>query len=123
MTVPGMQGSPHPVNMSGRMDKAPPRRTPAAEIKGYLAKVDREDREDQKSKERNLERAMGGADAKAIKQDLAAARQDRMSKPSAPSKSPRPMGNPMRKAGGGMVKYKDGGCVMAGRGGKYKGQM
>jgi hypothetical protein len=29
----------------------------------------------------------------------------------------------MRKAGGGMVKYKDGGCVMAGRGGKYKGQM
>jgi hypothetical protein len=33
------------------------------------------------------------------------------------------MGNPMRKAGGGMVKYKDGGCVMAGRGGKYKGQM
>jgi hypothetical protein len=124
MTVPGVQGSPHPVNMSGRMDKAPPRRTPAAEIKGYLSKVAREDREDQKSKERNLDRAMGGADAKAIKQDLAAARQDRMSKPSAPSKSPRPMGNPMRKAGGGMVKgYKDGGCVMAGRGGKYKGQM
>jgi hypothetical protein len=91
-----------------------------------------------------LMRAMGGADAKAIKEDLRAAREDRMSKSSAPSKSPRPMsrpasamggkssapsksprpmGNPMRKAGGGMVKYKDGGCVMAGRGGKYKGQM
>ena len=114
----------NPVNMSGRMDKAPPRRTPAAEIKGYLAKVDREDREDQKSKERNLERAMGGADAKAIKQDLAAARQDRMSKPSAPSKSPRPMRSPVKKAmGGKVIVYKDGGCVMAGRGGSYKGQM
>jgi hypothetical protein len=70
-----------------------------------------------------LMRAMGGADAKAIKQDLAAARQDRMSKPSAPSKSPRPMRSPVKKAMGGMVGYKDGGCVMAGRGGKYKGQM
>ena len=30
----------------------------------------------------------------------------------------------VKKAGGGMVKgYKDGGCVMAGRGGKYKGEM
>jgi hypothetical protein len=71
-----------------------------------------------------LMRAMGGADAKAIKQDLAAARQDRMSKPSAPSTSIRPMRSPVKKAMGGMVKgYKDGGCVMAGRGGKYKGQM
>ena len=70
-----------------------------------------------------LMRAMGGADAKAIKQDLAAARQDRMSKPSAPSKSPRPMRSPVKKAMGGMVGYKDGGCVMAGRGGSYKGQM
>jgi hypothetical protein len=78
MPMQGMRGSPPAHMMSGSMDKAPPRRTPAAEIKGYLAKVDREDREDQKSKERNLERAMGGADAKAIKQDLAAARQDRM---------------------------------------------
>lgn len=69
----------------------------------------------------NLERAMRGTDAKATKQDLKAARDDRKSKSSAPSRSPRPMGNPMRKAGGGMVKYKDGGCVMAGRGGSYKG--
>jgi hypothetical protein len=114
----------NPVNMSGRMDKAPPRRTPAAEIKGYLAKVAREDREDQKSKERNLERAMRGTESKAIKEDLRAAREDRMSKSSAPSKSPRPMRSPVKKAMGGMVKgYKDGGCVMAGRGGSYKGQM
>jgi hypothetical protein len=71
-----------------------------------------------------LMRAMGGADAKAIKEDLRAARQDRMSKSSAPSKSPRPMRSPVKKAMGGMVKgYKDGGCVMAGRGGSYKGQM
>ena len=70
-----------------------------------------------------LMRAMGGADAKAIKQDLAAARQDKMSKSSAPSKSPRPMRSPVKKAMGGMVGYKDGGCVMAGRGGKYKGSM
>jgi hypothetical protein len=46
------------------------------------------------------------------------------SKSSAPSKSPRPMRSPVKKAMGGMVKgYKDGGCVMAGRGGDYKGQM
>jgi hypothetical protein len=71
-----------------------------------------------------LMRAMGGADAKAVRQDLAAARQDRMSKPSAPATSPRPMRSPVKKAMGGMVKgYKDGGCVMSGRGGKYKGQM
>jgi hypothetical protein len=145
MPMQGMQGSPNPVNMSGRMDKAPPRRTPAAEIKGYLAKVAREDREDQKSKERNLDRAMRGTESKAIKEDLRAAREDRMSKSSAPSKSPRPMSrpasamggkssapsksprpmrSPVKKAMGGMVKgYKDGGCVMAGRGGGYKGQM
>jgi hypothetical protein len=70
-----------------------------------------------------LMRAMGGADAKAIKQDLKAAREDRMSKPSAPSKSPRPMRSPVKKAMGGMIGYKDGGCVMAGRGGNYKGSM
>ena len=68
-----------------------------------------------------LMRAMGGADAKAIKEDLRAAREDRMSKPSAPSKSPRPMRSPVKKAMGGMIGYKDGGCVMAGRGGSYKG--
>ena len=67
---------------------------------------------------------MRGTESKAIAQDLKAARQDRMSKPSAPSKSPRPMRSPVKKAMGGMVKgYKDGGCVMAGRGTKYEGQM
>jgi hypothetical protein len=60
----------------------------------------------------DLDRAMRGTESKAIAQDLRAAREDRMSKPSAPSKSPRPMGR---------TKFKDGGCVMAGRGGKYKG--
>jgi hypothetical protein len=70
-----------------------------------------------------LMRAMGGADAKAIKEDLKAAREDRMSKSSAPSKSPRPKRSPVKKAMGGMVGYKDGGCVMAGRGGNYKGSM
>jgi len=71
----------------------------------------------------NLMRAMKGTESKAIKEDLRAAREDRMSKSSAPSKSPRPMRSPVKKAMGGMVKYKDGGCVMAGRGGNYKGSM
>jgi hypothetical protein len=72
----------------------------------------------------NLERAMRGTESKAIAQDLKAAREDRMSKSSAPSKSPRPMRSPVKKAMGGMVKgYKMGGCVMAGRGGSYKGEM
>jgi hypothetical protein len=71
-----------------------------------------------------LMRAMRGTESKAIKEDLRAAREDRMSKSSAPSKSPRPKRSPVKKAMGGMVKgYKDGGCVMAGRGGSYKGQM
>ena len=118
-----LQGSPPAHMMSGSKDKAPPRRTAKAEIKGYLSKVAREDRETEKSNYKTLDRAMGGADAKAIKQDLKAARQDKMSKSSAPSKSPRPMRSPVKKAGGGMIGYKDGGCVMSGRGGKYKGEM
>lgn len=65
----GYSAPPHPVDMSGRKDKAPPRRTPEAAIKGYLAKV---------------------------------APEDRMSKSSAPSKSPRPMAR---------AKFKDGGMV------------
>jgi hypothetical protein len=71
----------------------------------------------------NLDRAMRGTESKAIKEDLRAAREDRMSKPSAPSKSIRPMRSPVKKAMGGMIGYKDGGCVMAGRGGNYKGSM
>lgn len=51
----------------------------------------------------------GGTESKAIKEDLRAAREDRKT---------------VNKAGGGMVMgYKNGGCVMAGRGGKYKGSM
>lgn len=100
-----------------------PRRFAKAEIKDYLSKVAREDRETEKSNYKTLDRAMGGADAKATKQDLKAARQDRMSKSSAPSKSPRPMRSPVKKAGGGMIGYKDGGCVMAGRGGNFRGEM
>lgn len=58
-----------------------------------------------------LMRAMGGSDAKAIKQDLKAAR----SGGGSGSKSS------MSQRGGS--RFKDGGCVMAGRGGKYKGEM
>ena len=118
-----LSGQPPAHMMSGSKDKAPPRRTAKAEIKGYLSKVAREDRETEKSNYKTLDRAMGGADAKATKQDLAAARQDKMSKSSAPSKSPRPMRSPVKKAGGGMIGYKDGGCVMAGRGGNFRGEM
>ena len=109
-------GVTNPVNMSGRMDKAPPRRTAKAEIKGYLSKVAREDRETEKTQYRNLDRAMRGTESKAIAQDLKAAREDRMSRSSAPSKSPRPMSRSKSR-------FKDGGCVMAGRGTKYKGEM
>ena len=109
-------GATNPVDMSGRMDKAPPRRTAKAEIKGYLSKVAREDRETEKTQYRNLDRAMRGTESKAIAQDLKAAREDRMSRSSAPSKSPRPMSRSKSR-------FKDGGCVMAGRGGKYKGEM
>lgn len=73
----------------------------------------------------------GGTESKAIAQDLKAAREDN----TPPKKSGirvtgsggkkrgadlKPIVN---KAGGGMVGYKNGGCVMAGRGGKYKGEM
>ena len=78
----------------------------------------------------DLNRAMRGTESKAIAQDLKAAREDR-NKPgrivvrASGGKNPGANLKPMaKKAGGGMVKgYKDGGCVMAGRGGKYKGEM
>ena len=39
-----------------------------------------------------------------------------------PTSSEKDMGKTMKKAAGGMVTgYKNGGCVMSGRGGKYKG--
>lgn len=41
-----------------------------------------------------------------------------------PTSSGKDMGKTMKKAGGGMVTgYKNGGCVMSGRGSKYKGSM
>lgn len=98
MEIPGTSGTPHPVNMSGRKDKAPPRRTAKAEIKGYLSKVAREDRETEKSNYKTLERSMGGA-AKRERMDAEEGRKNKGKK------------------------YKDGGCVMAGRGGSYKGSM
>ena len=59
----------------------------------------------------NLERAMGGTDAKAIKQDLKGA--------GGGSKGGK-MGGMSQRGGS---RFKDGGCVMAGRGCKYKGSM
>jgi len=82
--------------MGGSKDKAPPRRTPEAEIKGYLSKVAREDRETEKSNYKTLDRAMGGA-AKRERMDAEEGRKNKGKK------------------------FKNGGCVMAGRGGKYKG--
>ena len=74
----------------------------------------------------------GGTEVKALDQDYKATQEDLK----APKKSGirvtgsggkkrgadlKPIVN---KAGGGMVKgYKNGGCVMAGRGGNYKGEM
>ena len=110
-----LQGSPPAHMMSGSKDKAPPRRTAKAEIKGYLSKVAREDRETEKSNYKTLDRAMGGADAKATKQDLKAARQDRMSKSSAPSKSPRPMSR-------SSARFEDGGMVRGCKGVQMSGK-
>lgn len=71
--------TPRSVDMSGRKDKAPPSRTAKAEIKGYLSKVAREDRETEKSQYKTLDRAMGGA-AKRERQDAEAGRKDRGSR-------------------------------------------
>ena len=74
----------------------------------------------------------GGTESAAIKQDLKAAREDNkpLNKPgirvtASGGKNPGANLKPMvKKAGGGMVKgYKNGGCVMSGRGSKYKGSM
>lgn len=72
----------------------------------------------------------GGTESKAIAQDLKAAREDsnkpgriivRASGGKNPGANLKPIVN---KAGGGMVKgYKNGGCVMAGRGGSFQGEM
>jgi hypothetical protein len=74
----------------------------------------------------------GGTESKAIAQDLKAASEDRQTPKKSGirvtgsgGKNPGANLKPMaKKAGGGMVVgYKDGGCVMSGRGGKYKGSM
>lgn len=74
----------------------------------------------------------GGTESKAIAQDLKAAREDnKTSKKSGiivradggrnPGANLKPIVN---KAGGGMVKgYRNGGCVMAGRGTEFRGSM
>lgn len=110
-----LSGQPPAHMMSGSKDKAPPSRTAKAEIKGYLSKVAREDRETEKSKYKTLDRAMGGADAKAIKEDLRAGREDRMSKSSAPSKSPRPMSR-------SSARFEDGGMVRGCKGVQMSGK-
>jgi hypothetical protein len=91
------------------------------------------DRADEAAKMKRLESLMtDGTEAKALEQDYKATQEDLK----APKKSGirvtgsggkkigadlKPM---VKKAGGGMVMgYKNGGCVMAGRGGKYKGAM
>ena len=73
-----------------------------------------------------------GTESKALKQDYKATQDDlKTSKKSglrvtgSGGKNPGANLKPMvKKAGGGMVMgYRDGGCVMSGRGGKYKGEM
>ncbi len=98
------------------------------------------DRADEAAKMKRLEGLItGGTEAKAIAQDLKAAGPvsdaDVANAKKAMGSRIRVTGSggkkigadlkPMvKKAGGGMVMgYKDGGCVMAGRGGKYKGAM
>lgn len=73
----------------------------------------------------------GGTEYEALKQDLKAAREDsgnkggRLIVRASGGKNPGANLKPMvKKACGGAVKgYKNGGCVMSGRGGKYKGSM
>ncbi len=121
-------GVTHPVNMSGRKDKAPPRRTAKAEIKGYLSKVAREDRETEKTQYKNLDRAMRGTESKAIAQDLKAARGAGGSSSGGKKDAVRIFSSSSSRSAGArgpkmVSRFKDGGCVMSGRGGKYKGEM
>jgi hypothetical protein len=61
-----------------------------------------------------LSRIMEGNESKYRKQEMETLMEDKGVK-----KSPRPKARPSSMVKG----YKDGGCVMAGRGGKYKGSM
>lgn len=91
------------------------------------------ERADETARMERLEKAItGGTEAKALKQDYKATQDDlKTSKKSGiivrasggrnPGANLKPI---VKKAGGGMVKgYRNGGCVMAGRGGSYKGEM
>jgi hypothetical protein len=91
------------------------------------------DRADEAAKMKRLESLMtDGTEAKALEQDYKATQED-LKAPKKPGIRVTGSGGkkigadlkPMvKKAGGGMVMgYKNGGCVMAGRGGKYKGAM
>ncbi len=98
----GMTSSPRPQSRSSAMpmDKAPrpeaPRPAPRpADLKANF----------------DLERAMRGTEAKAIKEDLRAGREDRMSRSSAPSRSPRPM-----------ARFEDGGEVRGCKGVQMSGK-
>lgn len=61
-----------------------------------------------------LSRIIEGNESKYRKQELETLTEDKGVK-----KSPRPKARPKSMVKG----YKDGGCVMSGRGGKYKGEM
>lgn len=91
------------------------------------------ERADETARMDRLEKAItGGTESKALKQDYKATQDDlKTSKKSgiivraSGGKNPGANLKPMvKKAGGGMIKgYKNGGCVMAGRGGSFQGEM
>ena len=91
------------------------------------------DRADEAAKMKRLESLMtDGTEVKALDQDYKATQDDlktskkpgRIIVRASGGKNPGANLKPMaKKAGGGMVGYKNGGCVMAGRGGSYKGEM
>lgn len=76
-----------------------------------------------------LSRIMEGNESKYRKQEMETLMDEpksgRITVRASGGKNPGANLKPMvKKAGGGMVKgYKNGGCVMSGRGGKYKGAM
>ena len=76
----------------------------------------------------NLNRAMRGTESKAIKQDLKAARGAGGSSSGGKKDAVRIFSSSSSRSAGArgpkmVSRFKDGGCVMAGRGGKYKGEM
>jgi len=76
----------------------------------------------------NLNRAMRGTESKAIKQDLKAARGAGGSSSGGKKDAVRIFSSSSSRSAGArgpkmVSRFKDGGCVMSGRGGKYKGEM